>query len=388
MVSLGVVEERLICCQRASGSTMLDAKLLQTPAVIIDNGSGSCKAGIAGEDEPRSVVMSVVGHLKQKVEEYYTGEKAFSKKSAVLLNYPVVRGFVSCWDDMENLWKYIYKHELKVKASERPVLLSEPPLNPLQNRERTTEVMFERFNVPALYLSVQATLALYASARTTGLVMDSGDGVTHAVPIYDGYCLPHGVSRLDVAGKDVTNYLASLLLGNSHNSLSRAKKIVVKDIKEKFCYVALDPKQEAERKADKVLKLPDGSAVKINHHLCQAPEILFAPKTIGIEAPGIQDMITKSIRKCDRDICEPLYGNMVLSGGSSLFQGLDERIFKEIEQQVPQGVPVRIIAPPERTCAAWLGGSIITHLVSFVPMWITCEDYREFGAAGIHRKCF
>nr|XP_056721177.1 actin-related protein T2-like [Euleptes europaea] len=367
---------------------MFGTKALLMPAVIIDNGSGSCKAGITGELEPRSTVMSVVGHPKEKTEECYTGWKALSKKGSLVLNYPVNRGTITHWDDMENLWRHIYKDKLKVKASERPVLLSEPPLNPLRKREIMTELMFEHFNVPALYLAIQATLALYASARTTGLVMDTGDGVTHAVPIYDGYCLPHGVSRLDVAGRDITKYLTHLLLDNSHLSVSRAKETTVKDIKEKFCYVALDPKQKAEKKTEGVLKLPDGNSIKINLPLCRAPEILFAPKTVGVDAPGLHTMITNSIRTCDKDICGHLYGNLVLSGGSSLFQGMAERIFKEIESEVPNRVPVRIIAPPERACASWLGGSIITSLVSFVPMWITPEDYKEFGAAAVHRKCF
>ncbi|XP_053137212.1 actin-related protein T2-like [Hemicordylus capensis] len=365
---------------------MLDVKI--TSAVIIDNGSGSCKAGISGDLKPCSVVTSIGGRLKEKAEEYYIGGKAYSPKGVLFANYPIERGIITCWDDMEKLWKHIYMHELQIKASERPVLLTEPPLNPLPNREKMTELMFEIFRVPALYLAVQATLSLYASARTTGLVLDSGDGVTHAVPIYDGYCLPHGVSRLDVAGSDVTEYLASLLLKNSPSSISRAKQTMVKDIKEKFCYVALEPNHEAEKKAEEVLKLPDGNAIIIHRHLCRAPEILFSPKIVGVEARGIHSMITRSIRKCDKDICGPLYGNVVLSGGSSLFQGLDERIFKEIEQHVPKGVPVRIIAPPERTCDSWLGGSIITSLVSFVPMWITLKEYKEFGATAIHRKCF
>lgn len=334
-------------------------------------------------------VTSVVGSLKEKMKEHYIGAKAFSKKGSLVLNYPIERGIIAHWDDMETLWRHIYKHELKVRASERPVLLSEPPLNPRRKREITAELMFERFKVPALYLAIQATLALYASARTTGLMMDTGDGVTHAVPIYDGYCLPHGVSRLDAAGRDITRYLTHLLLDNSHLSVSRGKETMVKDIKEKFCYVALDPREEAEKKAEGVhLKLPDGNTVKINLHLSRAPEILFAPKIVGLEAPGLHTMITNSIRKCDKDICSLLYGNLVLSGGSSLFQGMDERIFKEIEPEVPNRVPVRIIAPPERSCASWLGGSIITSLVSFVPMWITQEDYKEFGAAAVHRKCF
>uniref|UniRef100_A0A8D0BQU7 Actin n=1 Tax=Salvator merianae TaxID=96440 RepID=A0A8D0BQU7_SALMN len=361
---------------------------LQMQAVIIDNGSGTCKAGIAGEDRPRSIITSVVGHLKQKTQGCNFGERAFSQKSSVLLNYPIERGVITSWDDMEKLWRHIYKYELGVKASEWPVLLSESPLNPFSNREKTTELMFERFKVPALYLSVQATLALYASGRITGLVMDSGDGVTHAVPIYDGYCLPHGVSRLDVAGKDVTEYLAHLLLENGYSSLSRTKKNIVKDIKEKLSYVALDLRHETKKKVEQVLKLPDGTAIKTNFHLCQAPEILFSPRIIGIGGPGIHAMITKSTKKCDQDICGLLYGNVILSGGSSLFRGLDERIFKEIEHDVPKGVSVRIIAPLDRLCASWIGGSIIAHLITFIPMWITREDYKEFGATGIHRKCF
>ncbi|XP_042335165.1 actin-related protein T2-like [Sceloporus undulatus] len=363
---------------------MLDVSILKTPAVIIDNGSGSCKAGISGESQPQSVISSLVGC--QRVEEYCTGKEALRKKDNVL-NYPVERGIISCWDNMEKLWNHIYKYELKVKSSTSPLLLSEPPLNPLRNREIITELMFEHFKVPALYLSIQATLALYASARTTGLVMDSGHGVTHTVPIYDGYCLPHGVLRLDVAGKDITEYLSRLLENSRFSSSTRrANKAIAKNVKEKFCYVALDPKVEAKKKAEEVLKLPDGKTVKIN--FCRAPEILFVPKTIGIEMPGIHAMIIKSIRKCDKDISGSLYGNVVLSGGSSLFQGLDGRIFKEIEQHVPKDVPIRIIAPPERSCAAWLGASIVTHLDSFKQMWFTFEDYKEFGVAGIHRKCF
>uniref|UniRef100_A0A8C5SAE9 Actin-related protein T2 n=1 Tax=Laticauda laticaudata TaxID=8630 RepID=A0A8C5SAE9_LATLA len=364
----------------------MNVKVLQTPAVIIDNGSGSCKAGISGGTEPKCIVPSVVGCLRERPEEIYIGGRALFKKGA-LLSYPVERGIISSWDDMEKLLRYIYRYELEVKPSTRPAFLSEPPRNPLKNREKTTELMFESFKVPALYLAIQATLALYTSARTTGLVLDSGDGVTHAVPIYDGYCLPHGVSRLPLAGRDVSNYLANLLLENKPGLVARAKKATLRLIKENCCYVALDPKQ-AQKKVEEIMKLPDGNTLKIQLDLCQAPEILFTPKTIGVEAPGIHTMITRSIRKCDQDIWAPLYGNVILSGGSSLFRGLDERIFKEIEHQVPNGVPIRIITPPERSCAAWVGASIISNLVSFQPMWFTQEDYKEFGVAGIHRKCF
>uniref|UniRef100_A0A8D0HI42 Uncharacterized protein n=1 Tax=Sphenodon punctatus TaxID=8508 RepID=A0A8D0HI42_SPHPU len=374
---------------------MFNLKNLQAPAVIFDNGSGSCKVGISGELAPKSIIASVIGHPKGKAAEhgpsqkdYCVGEAALSKRGVLSLKYPIEHGIITSWDDMEKLWKYIFELELKINASERPVLLTEPPLNPLQNREKMAELMFESFKVPALYLSIQATLALYASARTNGLVIDSGDGVTHTVPIYEGHCLPHAVSRLDVAGRDITEYLMSFLLEKDRPFVSRAKKKVVNDIKEKFCYVALDPSLEEKRKAEEVMRLPDGNSVRIGLHLCRAPEILFTPINVGVHTPGLHVMIADSVRKCDRDICSHLYGNVVLCGGSSLFHGLDERIFKEIEQQIPTGIPVRIIAPPERKCSTWLGGSIITHLASFMPMWVTSEDYKEFGSAVVHRKCF
>ncbi|XP_019397107.1 PREDICTED: actin-related protein T2-like [Crocodylus porosus] len=374
---------------------MSDSRVLQTPAVIFDNGSGSCKAGVAGEPTPRSVVTSVIGHPKAKAagagQDYCLGEGALSKQAGLLLKYPIERGIVTSWDDMEKLWRHIYKQELGINPSERPVVMTEPPMNPLQNREKMTELLFECFKVPALYVSVQATLALYASARTTGLVMDSGDGVTHTVPIYEGHCLPHAVSRLNVAGRDITKYLVRLLSAGDHFFLSRGKRNVAKDIKEKFCYVALDWSQEMKRRPEEVLrdyKLPDGNTVRIGLHLCRAPEILFMPITLGIDTPGIHTMISNSIKKCDRDICHHLYGNVVLTGGSSLLQGLDERVFKEIEQQAPQGVPVRIVATPHRRCSAWMGASIISHLASFVSMWVTAGEYGEFGPPVVHRKCF
>uniref|UniRef100_A0A8C8RF07 Uncharacterized protein n=1 Tax=Pelusios castaneus TaxID=367368 RepID=A0A8C8RF07_9SAUR len=377
---------------------MFDPNTLQTPAVIFDNGSGSCKAGIAGEPTPKLVITSVVGHPRVEAtvsrdgqEEYYVGEEALSKWEILSLKYPIDHGIVAAWDDMEKLWRHIYERKLGIDSSERPVLMSEPPLNPLKNREKITELMFEHFKVPGLYLSVQAPLALYASARTTGMVMESGDGVTHTVPVYEGHCLSHAVSRLDVAGKDITKYLMRLLSTSGHSLLSRAKRNMVNDIKEKFCYVALDPSQEIKRNSEEVLrdyKLPDGNAIKIDLHLCRAPEILFIPTSIGIDAPGLHTMISNSITKCDEDICQHLYGNVVLSGGSSLFQGLDERLFKEIEQQAPKGALVRIVALPDRKCSVWIGASIITYLASFIPMWVTVWDYKEYGPSVVHRKCF
>ncbi|XP_064423835.1 actin isoform X2 [Latimeria chalumnae] len=310
--------------------------MLDNPAVIFDNGSGLCKAGIAGDNAPRSVITSIVGRSKAKAtmlgagqKEYYIGEEAQAKRGVLSLKYPIEHGIVTSWDDMEKVWRHVYECELRMKTNERPVLLTEAPLNPLHNREKMTQIMFENFKVPAMYVAVQAVLALYASGRTTGMVMDSGDGVTHTVPIYEGYCLPHAVSRLDVAGRDITEYFMRLLLESGHSFVST-----------------------------------------------------------GVEAPGVHKLTFTSIVKCDIDVRRNLYSNVLLSGGSTLFPGLDERMLKELQLQVPSGVPVKVIAPPERKYSVWIGASILTCLTSFKQMWITFSDYKEFGPGVVHRKCF
>uniref|UniRef100_A0A8C8SNL3 Actin related protein T1 n=1 Tax=Pelusios castaneus TaxID=367368 RepID=A0A8C8SNL3_9SAUR len=377
---------------------MFNPQTLDTPAVIFDNGSGLCKAGLSGEICPRHIVPTVIGHPRTKAtvlgvaqKECHVGEEAQHKWDVLSLKYPIEHGIVTSWDDMEKVWKHIYEHEFRLKASERPVLMTETSLNPVENRKKLTQLMFERFKVPALYLSVQAILSLYASARITGLIIDSGYDVTHTVPVYEGYYLPHAVSRLDIAGRDITEFLAKLLLESGQRFKSFAEKSIVDDIKEKLCYVASDPHKELAKRPEEVLKeykLPDGTRVSIGSPLFQAPEILFAPGGTGKDAPGLHRMIAQSVTKCDANIHNTLYGNIVLSGGSSLFPGFDERIFKGLEHQVPKGVPIKIIAPTDRWFSTWIGASIITSLTSFKPMWITAADYKDFGPNIVQRRCF
>ncbi|XP_019367204.1 PREDICTED: actin-related protein T2-like [Gavialis gangeticus] len=377
---------------------MFNAKALDIPAAIFDNGSGLCKAGLSGEIGPRHVIPSITGHPKAKAsvlgadqKEHYVGEEAREKQDVLSLKYPIERGIITSWDKVEKLWKHVYDHKLCIKAFERPVLMTEIPMNPAENREKLTQLMFERFRVPAFYLSVQSILSLYASARVTGMVIDSGHGVTHTVPVYEGYCLPHAVSMLDIAGKDITEYFTKLLLKTEPWLAKLPEKSIVEDIKEKLCYVAPEPHQERVRRPEEIRKeyrLPDGAEVRIGSALFQAPEILFEPNNVGNAGPGLLKMISQSVTKCDSSIRSALYGNVVLSGGSSLFPGLDERIFKELEYQVPKGVPIKIIAPAERWFSSWIGASIITSLSSFKQMWVTAADYKEFGPSVVQRRCF
>ncbi|KAM6045682.1 LOW QUALITY PROTEIN: actin-1-like [Theristicus caerulescens] len=353
---------------------MFNPSVLDVLAVIFGNGSGLFKAGIAGDSGPRSVFTASVGRSKIKAtmlgagqKECYIGEAAQSKRRVLSLNYPVDYGIVTHWHDTERIWRHVYEYELRIKASERPVLLTEAPLNPLQNWEKMME-MFEGFLGLAMYAAIRAALALCASARITGTAVDSGDGVTHSVPIFEGYCLPHA-SRLDIAGRDISEYFMKLLLESGHTSVSTAEREIVRDSKEKLCYIALDPMQEMKAKPEEIMKyrLPDNNIVQTGNQLFCAPETLFVPANVGVEAPGVHKMIFNSVTKCDTDVCRDLYGNILLSGGSTLFPGLEERILKEMKLQVPAGVFVGIIAAPERKYCVWTGAFILTCPTPFKP---------------------
>jgi actin len=365
------------------------------PAVVLDSGSGFIKAGFAGDDEPKVVFPSIVGkpiNPGSVGQSTYVGDQAISKRDVLTLSHPMENGIVNNWDDMKKIWSHTFQGELRIDPTTQPVMILDSSLSAKNNRQQMVKIMFETFKVPALYVATAPALSLYAHGSSTGIVLDCGYGVGQIVPIHNGRVISNAVTRIDVAGSDLTNYLVKLLSERGYQFTSLAQREIVRDIKEKLSYVAEDFDAEMQKAAqssevERSYELPDGEVITVGSERFRCPETLFDPSLIGLESLGIHSATYNSIMKCDVAIRKNLYGNIVLSGGTTLFHGMDIRMNKEMVSLAPPTMAVRTIAEPWRKYSAWAGGSLLASSDDFGGRWVTKAEYDKNGYSIVDSKC-
>ena len=240
--------------------------------------------------------------------------------------------------------------------------------------------MFEKFDVPAAYVAQPEVLALYASGATSGMVVTCGEGVTRAVPINEGFAVQQDIVQCDVAGCDITNYLVELLNEKKEIFTTSAERLMVKEIKEKVGYVAQDYDQELKSFSPKAYELPDGTSLTVKKERFQCAEALFQPTLVGKETKGIHQVTQRSLNKFPGEMREHMCANVVLSGGTSMLPGFQQRFEKELKALFPGDMKIEVVAPEERKYATFIGGSILSSLSSFADQWI---DYQKFKESGI-----
>lgn len=247
-------------------------------------------------------------------------------------------------------------------------------------------IMFETFGTPSIFVCGQALLAMVGQFDTfqhsvTGLVVDSGDGVTTVVPIFEGYALPHAVVRLEVAGRDVTDHLAKLLAERGYSFTTPSERATVRDIKE--AHGSFEDLPWARR--ERTHELPDGQVVAIGAECVRCPEVLFQPQLVGSLSPGIHQAINNAIMACDADIRKDLYANIILAGGSTLFEGFVERLKREVVALAPPNARVRIDALRHRKHLVWIGGSILASQPHQSGCSVSRREYDEYGPSILRR---
>mmetsp|Transcript_13634 Transcript_13634/g.27888 ORF Transcript_13634/g.27888 Transcript_13634/m.27888 type:complete len:393 (+) Transcript_13634:31-1209(+) len=383
-------------------------------SVVCDNGTGFVKVGYAGENFPRAIFPSMIGRPVLRAEESIVegvelkdimcGDEAAAVRHSLECSYPVENGIVKNWEDMEELWNYTFWEKIKINPSENKILLTEPPQNPLSNRKKIVEYMFETYNFAAANVSIQAMLTLYAQGLLTGVVCDTGDGVTHVVPVYQGFVPQHLIKRLDVAGRHITKYLIKLLLLRGYAFNRTADFETVRQIKEKLCYVAHDINTERRLAQETTVlvepyTLPDGRVIKVGQERFEAPEALFNPSLIDCEGKGMGDLVFDMINEADLDCRADFYKHIVLSGGSSMYPGLPSRLEKEITNRYLTDIlkgdkdrlkkfKLSIEDPPRRKHMVFLGGSVLADVMkSREEFWITKSEYEELGVERALEKC-
>ncbi|EKX46022.1 hypothetical protein GUITHDRAFT_70928 [Guillardia theta CCMP2712] len=367
---------------------------MSKPALVVDNGTGFVKCGFAGDSFPKAIFPSMVGRpvlrfeekVKGKqVKDIMVGDDAEEMRNMLEISYPVDKGIVQNWDDMIHLWDYTFERLGVEDCGERRILLTEPPQNPKQNREKLFQVMFEKYGFEGVHVSLQAVLTLYAQGIMTGVVFDSGDGVTHIIPVWEGMTLPNLTRRINMAGRNITDYLIKLLLHRGYVFNRTADFDTVRQIKEQHAYVAYDTAVEKKLAEETTVlmrsyTLPDGRTINIGQERFQCAEVLFQPSLIESDSKSVAEELLDSIQSADMDLRPDFYKHIVLSGGTTMLPGLPTRLEKElrslhqklVKSDGPSKLKIRIEDPPRRKHLVFHGGSILAEIM---------QDKNEFWAS-------
>lgn len=372
--------------------------------VICDNGTGFVKTGFAGDNFPSLIFPSMIGRPILRAEEEFknvelkdimVGDECAALRAYLETSYPVENGMVRDWEGMGHIWDYTFHERLKIDTKEHKILLTEPPMNPIKNKTKFLENMFEKYEFNAAKVSVQAMLVLYAQGLLTGVVVDAGDGVSHIVPVYEGTCPPDLIKRLNVAGRHITRYLIKLLQVRGYPFNRSADFETVRLIKEKLCYVGYDLEMEKKLALEtttllRKYELPDGRIIKVGRERYEAPEVLFQPSLLDMDSNGIHDMLFGMIQEADIDLRSSFYQHIVLSGGSTMYPGLPTRLEKEVrdsfstlvkhDQAAMKKFKLKIEDPPRRKHMVFLGGSVLADIMKDrAEFWISQDEWKEQG---------
>jgi len=382
-------------------------------AVVIDNGTGYTKMGYAANSTPSFIIPSTIAENSRPDRkdplsdlDFLIGEEAIdAKKRQYNVNNPIRHGLIENWNEMEKLWQRCIYQKLRCDPEEHFFLLTEPPMNTPENREYTAEIMFETFNVPGLYIAIQAVLALAASwtaenstKSMTGTVIDSGDGVTHVIPVVDGYVIGSCIKHIPLAGSDITAYVKQELQNRGEPIPLHMKMEVAKAVKENFCYVCPNVEKEKtkyENKPEKYYKVyedintltKERFTVKVGYEAFLAPELFFQPKLFNREfTTPLSELVDESILNSPIDVRRKLYNNIVLSGGSTMFKNLPKRLERDIRRRVNARLPesakkvsVNVVSHAYQRFAVWFGGSMLSSTPEFFTKCHTREQYLEHG---------
>jgi len=397
---------------------------MSRPPVVLDNGTGYTKMGFCGNSEPNFLIPSLISTIEEKKDgkksdvedlDFFIGDEAGIKRHNYNLDYPVRQGVVANWDNMEKYWQRCIFQYLRVDPEEHYFLLTEPPLNTPENREFTAEIMFETFNVPGLYIAVQAVLALCAAifsgkkkaakSAVTGTVIDSGDGVTHVIPVVEGYVIGSCIKHIPLAGRDITNFVIDTLRARGEPIHADFALEIAKAVKERYSYVCKDlvtEFEEYDKNPSKIIAHPfthpksqEKFKLDIGYERFLCPEIFFSPEIFSSDfAVPLPDIVDQSVQACPLDTRRSLYDFVTLSGGSTMFKDFDKRLQRDLKRKLQVRYDATKAKYPDMdikplTCnvvghafqrfAVWFGGSMLASLPEFIGSFHKKAEYQEKG---------